>query len=69
MKVEIIAPGTRVKIVRPSRGCDIGDGLLGLVISADIRHAGVSYRVAWWDDETRYDDWLEPFEIEAIEDE
>ncbi len=65
-KFNVMQPGMQVTI-----GSD-DNSLYGRILQTGITisHDGTSirYRVAWWDGTTRYDEWLEEWEVEEWDD-
>lgn len=57
--MSLYAIGSKVKI---------GGGIAGVVTRISITsRTKVLYEVAWWDGRTRKSEWLEEFEVEALD--
>ncbi len=58
--VDVLGIGTLCEIQVPGE-----DVLPGIIIGIQITQEGVRYRIAWWDDRIRRDEWMEEFEIKV----
>ena len=53
-----------MKVIKPGSSVIIGDSIPGKVVNVLIEsNNGVSYKVAWWDNNVRKLEWLEEFEV------